>query len=157
MLKATDLLLNDPTSDTPLSPGLVSGCGTIPRGIDSQDLEPSARLWDPSDEVWGLIAASKLTLEGNTIIPSQLDQGYLLKRRGKHDSDGFLISGVQVMYGGLGWTHGTLLKKIFTKYRWMMSLGVARNLVGGSSPLPWHVVVARRAQMGLTSLLRWNR
>lgn len=138
------------TPDSLKSPNFVSGFGSV--GMDNQELDLSARLIDPSAEVWGLTCAS--TSQTESMIQKSLGTGYLLQRRGYYG--GIHLLGVRLLYNGSDSPHTCVLKDILIKYRSMISLAKARGLLIDEM-LPWHLSVARTAQSGLTSLLRWKR
>ena len=132
------------------SPITNSGWGHAHRAVDGPDADPMARLIDKTDETWGIIAARSYEKDG---APVGLANGFLVKRAGPMDDDGFAVVGVSIVYAEkMG---ESLLRKILCMYRALGVLAKARGVTASHSVLPWHVAVARKAREGLDLTMQW--
>jgi len=78
-----------------------------------------------------------------------MGSGYLLKRAGVVDEDGWVMMGVHVLWAEK-WGEG-LMRELLEWYRGLGTLARVRGVEGRvGSVLPLHVAVARKSQKGLS-------
>ena len=120
------------------------------------DHDASARLVESADESWGLITpnnSSKLVLADEG-CPS-LATGYLVKRLGPRDEDGFTTMQVNILRGQR--PQEALLRELLEAYRSLATLAKVRGVTDPiTSVLPWHIAIAQKANAGLNALMRYE-
>ena len=124
------------------------------KSLETLDTQTSARLIDKTEESWGLTSAQpvKVFVARDRSGPI-LSTGYIIKRNGVADEDGWSMLGVEVVQAE-NWTD-TSMKELLHTYRSLNTLSNASGLDHGI--LPWHLMTAGRAQLGLSSLMHYDR
>ena len=141
------------TPDNLASPGYASG---FPRTADASDLDSNARLIDVVDESWGIIATKSLvTSNYNLGTAHPVGCGYLLKRAGTLDENGWVVMRVYVLHAET-WSDA-LMKELLLTYRALGTLARARGVEDEvRSVLPLHIAIARKTQSGLDRTMRFR-
>ena len=85
-------------------------------------------------------------------VPPIIQNGYLIKRAGTEDRDGWSMMSVQIVHAEK-WLEDSMVE-LLKMYRSLVTLSKARGIEHGV--LPWHIVVARKAQEGLSSLMYYD-
>ena len=109
------------------------------------DHDAEARLFDVTDESWGVVATRGIR---DPCAPSEycpaLASGYLLKRAGPRDEDGVVRVGVNIIHGQK--PYRPLLKAVLGMYR---NLGLLARLRRIADPVrglePLHIARVRKA------------
>ena len=125
----------------------------VPPGM-GYDHDANLKLAEAADESWGIIAIndSSKPIVADEGSPS-LATGYLVKRLGPRDEDGFTTMQVNIVRGQR--TYDVTLKELLETYRSFSTLARVRGITDPvSSVLPWHIAVAQKANAGLNALMR---
>jgi Mediator complex subunit 13 C-terminal domain len=103
----------------------------------SEELDSAARLVDPVEEVKAVITASMVEVSQDRIdLPPSLGSGYLVNARG-------IIMGMSIVAAE---SYDLDIRSLLRMSYDLTCLSKAR---GGDPALPWHVAIARQAQIGL--------
>ena len=123
----------------------------------SFDNDVDARIIDITEETWGLTTGSTFDHPNVTSdISSPLFSGYLIKRMGARNEDGFLTCGVKLIYAQRPCE--ALLQEVLVMYRCLATLARIRGIVDPiKSILPWHVAAAKKAHAALRATMRWAK
>jgi mediator of RNA polymerase II transcription subunit 13 len=138
-----------PTSSDPLaSPGLV-------KSAENLEADPSARIVDPFEESWGILSTRAFYTQKFNLGPNihSLGSGYLLKRAGPVDADGWIMLGVHVV-AAERWSEG-MMKELLTQWRALGLLARERGVETQKSTLPWHLAVARKCWKGVSARMKY--
>ena len=142
------------TPDSISSPGLIHHVTSSAKSLESLESDPAARLIDKTEESWGLTSVQpiKMFTARNRTGPI-LNTGYIVKRNGVADEDGWSMLGVEVVRAE-DWSD-TSMRELLHTYRSLNTLSSAIGLDHGVLPL--HLITARKAQLGLSSLMDYDR
>lgn len=126
---------------------------STPKSTDTFDSDPTARLIDITDETWGLLANQFIYFQTNgTVRQPALASGYLIKRRGPKEYDGWIMLGVRILSGS--GRIQTVLRDLLVIYRSFGTLARFKMVEDPvNSILPWHVAVARKSQLRLSAII----
>ncbi|MCJ1245369.1 mediator of RNA polymerase II transcription subunit 13 [Trapelia coarctata] len=133
-----------PTADL-ASPGFPSS-NLKPLDASSFDTDPSARLIDVRDESWGLVAPRCFsTAIFNIPAALSVGSGYLIKRRGVRDEEGWCLMGVHVL-SAEKWGEASM-RELLGTYRALAAVARWRGVGEGGVPL--HLAWVERAGRGV--------
>lgn len=114
---------------------LTSPDSNAPRA--SEELDSAVRLVDPAEEVKAVITASMIEVSQDRIdLPPSLGSGYLVNARG-------IIMGMSIVAAE---NYDLDIRSLLRMSYDLTCLSKAR---AGDPALPWHVAIARQAQIGL--------
>ena len=127
------------------SPEITISASTPSGGHNFTDQDPEARLIDVMDETWALLLDFSVN---DPFLPSTFcyaqASGFLLKRAGTNDEDGFLPLAVSILHDQSD--KESLLLEVLGMYRKLATLARIRHITDSvHGILPWHVAAAERA------------
>ncbi|MCJ1392871.1 mediator of RNA polymerase II transcription subunit 13 [Xylographa bjoerkii] len=148
------LLANASTPENLASPGFVGG--STSRVTDLLDTDSSLRLLNIMDQTWAVTFSGALYTRSNGAVAKRyLGSGYLTKRAGKIDENGWVMMGVHVVHAEK-WKE-RCMKDLLGMYGSLGTIARARGVENEiTSVLPWHIAVASRAQKGLNMMMRYD-
>ncbi|MCJ1477765.1 mediator of RNA polymerase II transcription subunit 13 [Lambiella insularis] len=149
-------LPNAATPDNQASPGFANGAINTPRIYESTDAESGARLVEVTDQSWGIVFSRPIHSHGYGMNENHsLSSGYLLKRAGGRDENGWVMMGVHVVHAGK-WTESSM-KDLLAMYGSLGTLARARGVEDSvTGILPWHIAVASKSRKSLTLMMSYG-
>ena len=148
---------NASTPENFTSPGVAGGSAYHHRVADILDTDSSVRLLNVIDSTWGVIFAQAIYTRNNGAVAKRyLGSGYLTKRAGEKDENGWVMMGVHVVHAEK-WTE-LYMKDLLSMYSSLGTIARARGVEDDiTSVIPWHIAVASRAQKGLSMTMRYDK
>ena len=115
-----------------------------------------ARLIDAIDETWGVTMARDFQHPDMSLASVHASaSGYLIKRAGARDDDGFKALAVSIIHAAK--PDKALLREVLGMYRGLALLARVRGVVDPvNNMLPWHVAATRKAQAIFSDTMRWT-
>jgi mediator of RNA polymerase II transcription subunit 13 len=142
-----------PATPTPGGSSFVNASTPPDPGFDP-NAESDLRVFDPSEESWGIILpyGANQSRSMTELSPSQIT-GFLLKRRGPRGEDGYNMIEISLIRSITQTTNkpneitaDELLEDVIKQYRGLVTLGASRGCVDPNREcLPWHIATAIRS------------
>lgn len=158
-LLATPVSTPNTTGHSPDGSTLLANVGNLgaqtAQPASSAENDAEARLIDVTDETWvAIVSDVGGHISADPAEPNANARGYLIKRAGTADDDGFLPVQVTIVHGSK--PRQPVLKEVLSMYRDLSALARVRNVIDAiKGTLPIHVAAAKKVHTALCKSMRY--